>query len=144
MRLVQWMVLMIWDAFQQIFLNLFTQIVSYTYMICIKTLSHKYNTFVASDNNTVIYTAATCGTDHNIRIWRIFALLDFDEDSETRSRLVPTTPQVSMTIITIINVEYFFVYQTILLHIGTPGWKCNNILYRNNEHRMCDVYSSPW
>lgn len=45
-----------------------------------------------SDNKTSIYTVATCGTDHLIKIWRIFCLVDAVHMG-SKTRLVPSTPQ---------------------------------------------------
>ncbi|KAJ6625922.1 WD repeat, SAM and U-box domain-containing protein 1 [Pseudolycoriella hygida] len=45
-----------------------------------------------SDNKTSIYTVATCGTDHLIKIWRIFCLIDA-VPSSSKTRLVPSAPQ---------------------------------------------------
>lgn len=47
----------------------------------------------ASDNKTSIYTVATCGTDHLIKIWRVFCLVDAVHMG-SKTRLVPSTPQV--------------------------------------------------
>lgn len=46
----------------------------------------------ASDYNTTIYTMATCGTDHVIKLWRLYCLRDL-KSPKGRSRLVPSTPQ---------------------------------------------------
>lgn len=47
----------------------------------------------ASDNKTSIYTFASCGTDHLVKIWRIFSLAD-GVHMGSKTRLVPSTPQV--------------------------------------------------
>lgn len=49
----------------------------------------------ASDNDIEIYTIATCGTDHLVKIWRVF-YLDNQKKSRDRqgnSRLLPILPQ---------------------------------------------------
>uniref|UniRef100_A0A182Y145 Uncharacterized protein n=1 Tax=Anopheles stephensi TaxID=30069 RepID=A0A182Y145_ANOST len=45
-----------------------------------------------TDKCSLIYTVATCGTDHYIKIWRIFFMPN-NIDRSRRSRLIPTTPQ---------------------------------------------------
>ncbi|XP_058458730.1 WD repeat, SAM and U-box domain-containing protein 1-like isoform X2 [Malaya genurostris] len=45
-----------------------------------------------ADNCSIIYTLATCGTDHFIKIWRLF-YIPANVDRSKRSRLIPTTPQ---------------------------------------------------
>lgn len=52
---------------------------------------------LASDYNTTIYTMATSGTDHVIKLWRLYCLRDL-KSPKGRSRLVPSTPQVNFTI----------------------------------------------
>jgi hypothetical protein len=44
-----------------------------------------------SDGSTTIYQVATCGTDHLIKLWRIFCLKDAKNGE--KSRLIPTTSQ---------------------------------------------------
>uniref|UniRef100_A0A182NHR0 U-box domain-containing protein n=1 Tax=Anopheles dirus TaxID=7168 RepID=A0A182NHR0_9DIPT len=50
------------------------------------------NDFAAADKCSLIYTVATCGTDHYIKIWRIFFMPN-NIDRSRRSRLIPTSPQ---------------------------------------------------
>ncbi|XP_055621483.1 WD repeat, SAM and U-box domain-containing protein 1-like [Toxorhynchites rutilus septentrionalis] len=45
-----------------------------------------------ADNCSVIYTVATCGTDHLIKIWRLFYIPSNVNRSKI-SRLIPSTPQ---------------------------------------------------
>ncbi|EDO63689.1 AGAP005577-PA [Anopheles gambiae str. PEST] len=45
-----------------------------------------------TDKCSLIYTVATCGTDHYIKIWRIF-FMPSNIDRSRRSRLIPTSPQ---------------------------------------------------
>ncbi|XP_052872485.1 WD repeat, SAM and U-box domain-containing protein 1-like [Anopheles cruzii] len=45
-----------------------------------------------TDKRSLIYTVATCGTDHNIKIWRVF-FMPSNIDRSRGSRLIPTTPQ---------------------------------------------------
>nr|XP_019557895.2 WD repeat, SAM and U-box domain-containing protein 1-like [Aedes albopictus]XP_029725429.1 WD repeat, SAM and U-box domain-containing protein 1-like [Aedes albopictus]XP_029725431.1 WD repeat, SAM and U-box domain-containing protein 1-like [Aedes albopictus] len=45
-----------------------------------------------ADNFSIIYTVATCGTDHFIKIWRLF-YIPANVDRSRKSRLIPTTPQ---------------------------------------------------
>ncbi|XP_053685350.1 WD repeat, SAM and U-box domain-containing protein 1-like [Sabethes cyaneus] len=45
-----------------------------------------------TDNCSLIYTVATCGTDHLIKIWRLF-YIPANVDRSRKSRLIPTTPQ---------------------------------------------------
>lgn len=51
-------------------------------------------TISASDYNTTIYTVATSGTDHVIKIWRIFCLRDL-KSPKGSSKLLPNGTQVS-------------------------------------------------
>ena len=44
--------------------------------------------FVAVDYNGIIYTLATCGVDHIIKIWRIFSLAE-PVCGRRKSRLIP-------------------------------------------------------
>uniref|UniRef100_A0A182PHG7 U-box domain-containing protein n=1 Tax=Anopheles epiroticus TaxID=199890 RepID=A0A182PHG7_9DIPT len=46
-----------------------------------------------TDKCSLIYTVATCGTDHYIKIWRIFFMPNNIDRSRRRSRLIPTSPQ---------------------------------------------------
>ncbi|XP_059616079.1 WD repeat, SAM and U-box domain-containing protein 1-like isoform X2 [Phlebotomus argentipes] len=46
-----------------------------------------------SDPRTSIYTLVTCGSDHYLRIWRLFVVRGKHEDEERRTRLIPQTPQ---------------------------------------------------
>ncbi|KAL9700486.1 hypothetical protein quinque_003927 [Culex quinquefasciatus] len=48
--------------------------------------------FDASDHVSFIYTVATCGTDHFIKIWRLF-YIPANVDRSRKSRLIPNTPQ---------------------------------------------------
>lgn len=89
--------------------------------------------FLASDDNTTIYTAATCGTDHFIKIWRIYCLKDV-EISESKSRLVPSSAQVclvSYTYLNYINKRYIIFFSNFLL--GTFIRELNNLLFTDNE-----------
>lgn len=43
------------------------------------------------DRATKIYTLATSGMDHFIKLWRVFSVENAEEDTERRSRLVPQT-----------------------------------------------------
>ncbi|XP_053673256.1 WD repeat, SAM and U-box domain-containing protein 1-like [Anopheles nili] len=45
-----------------------------------------------ADKCSLIYTLASCGTDHYIKIWRIFFMPN-NRDRSRRSRLIPTSPQ---------------------------------------------------
>ncbi|XP_058827920.1 uncharacterized protein LOC131687848 isoform X2 [Topomyia yanbarensis] len=45
-----------------------------------------------ADSCSIIYTLATCGTDHFIKIWRLF-YMPTNVDRSKKSRLIPTTPQ---------------------------------------------------
>ena len=44
-----------------------------------------------ADKRTKIYTLATSGMDHYIKLWRVFSVECGNEDKELRSRLVPMT-----------------------------------------------------
>ncbi|XP_055688032.1 WD repeat, SAM and U-box domain-containing protein 1-like isoform X2 [Lutzomyia longipalpis] len=46
-----------------------------------------------SDQRTAIYTLATCGTDHYLKIWRLFVVHGVYGDEERRTKLIPQTPQ---------------------------------------------------
>lgn len=108
MHPVQLMLPMIWVFYPLILLNLFTLIVSTIFingrinlfgvwLYLIRLMNYALLNLIclfslASDSNTIIYTAATSGTDHNIKIWRIYGLKDL-ENTNT-SRLVPQSPQV--------------------------------------------------
>ncbi|XP_058121391.1 uncharacterized WD repeat-containing protein alr2800-like [Anopheles ziemanni] len=45
-----------------------------------------------TDKCSLIYTLATCGTDHLIKIWRVFFMPN-NIDRSRKSRLIPTSPQ---------------------------------------------------
>uniref|UniRef100_A0A8D8CHR1 WD repeat, SAM and U-box domain-containing protein 1 n=2 Tax=Culex pipiens TaxID=7175 RepID=A0A8D8CHR1_CULPI len=45
-----------------------------------------------ADHVSFIYTVATCGTDHFIKIWRLF-YIPANVDRSRKSRLIPNTPQ---------------------------------------------------
>lgn len=83
---------MIWAYYRLTFVNLFTLIVSDSFPDS-KFFFSQNLLILASDNKTSIYTVATCGTDHLIKIWRIFCLVDAVH-SGSKTRLVPSTPQV--------------------------------------------------
>lgn len=53
------------------------------------------NTFLASDSDTIIYTAATSGTDQLIRLWRIYCLRD-PKGEKGSSRLIPDAINVRL------------------------------------------------
>ncbi|GAB0093854.1 WD repeat, SAM and U-box domain-containing protein 1 [Sergentomyia squamirostris] len=46
-----------------------------------------------SDKRTAIYTLVTCGTDHYIKMWRLFVIRGEYSDDERRTKLVPQTQQ---------------------------------------------------
>uniref|UniRef100_A0A1L8DNJ1 Putative wd40 domain protein n=1 Tax=Nyssomyia neivai TaxID=330878 RepID=A0A1L8DNJ1_9DIPT len=46
-----------------------------------------------SDHRTSIYTLVTCGTDHYLKIWRLFVVHGVYGDEERRTKLIPQTPQ---------------------------------------------------
>lgn len=48
----------------------------------------------ATDKRSLIYTLATCGTDHFVKIWRVFFMPGNVDDQRTGgTRLIPNTPQ---------------------------------------------------
>lgn len=53
--------------------------------------------FTASDHDTCIYTLATCGTDHLIKVWRVFYAKNIESRGTFKSRLLPTSPQEHCT-----------------------------------------------
>lgn len=99
MPIAQLMQLTILEFFQLIFANLFIVIVS-NYFKRNKSLNLIINLFIftALDSNTAIYTVASCGTDHYIKIWRIFFRKNGDLSSINKSKLVPTSPQVTFSV----------------------------------------------
>lgn len=101
---------MIWECWEQIFVKLPIAIVSKLKII--RFINRDQFLIPALDpKTTTIYTLATAGTDHLIKIWRIFCITNgkpsrrsstfsnrssgaCSGDNNFASRLIPTTPQV--------------------------------------------------
>lgn len=104
---------------------------------------YKKNVFIylfirpASDYNTTIYTMATSGTDHVIKLWRLYCLRDL-KSPKGRSRLVPSTPQVIWS---------DFSSSTVILNDIFPGAHLrliNHFWNWDDECWMRSVHTSPW